>query len=125
MGLPQRHGVSSSPGRKLWQATHSVPVVRQFLTMNGSGIYHYANKAAVTPQRAARATYDVRPKVTNIMMGDLQRIWVYAARGFSAPQQIPDDVKLTFHRLVELGFTEHLNWRRLSSALTVKTRVSL
>ena len=93
--------------------------------MNGSGIYHYANKAAVTPQRAARATYDVRPKVTNIMMGDLQRIWVYAARGFSAPQQIPDDVKLTFHRLVELGFTEHLNWRRLSSALTVKTRVSL
>jgi len=64
-------------------------------------------------------------KVTNIMMGDLQRIWVYAARGFSAPQQIPDDVKLTFHRLVELGFTEHLHWRRLSSALTVKTRVSL
>ena len=47
-------------------------------------------------------------KVTNIMVGDLQRIWVYAARGFSAPQQIPDDVKLAFHRLVELGFTEHL-----------------
>jgi len=47
-------------------------------------------------------------KITNIMVGDLQRIWVYAARGFSAPQQIPDDVKQAFHRLVELGFTEHL-----------------
>ena len=47
-------------------------------------------------------------KITNIMMGDLQRIWVYAARGFSAPQQIPDDVKKAFHRLVELGFTRHL-----------------
>jgi len=47
-------------------------------------------------------------KITNIMMGDLQRIWVYAARGFSAPQQIPDDVKQAFHRLVELGFTQHL-----------------
>jgi hypothetical protein len=47
-------------------------------------------------------------KITNIMMGDLQRIWVYAARGFSAPQHIPDDVKRAFHRLVELGFTEHL-----------------
>lgn len=48
------------------------------------------------------------PKITNIMMGDLQRIWVYAARGFSAPQQVPDDVKRAFHRLVELGFTQHL-----------------
>ncbi len=47
-------------------------------------------------------------KITNIMMGDLQRIWVYAARGFSAPQQIPDDVKQAFRRLVELGFTHHL-----------------
>jgi len=47
-------------------------------------------------------------KITNIMMGDLQRIWVYAARGFSAPQQVPDDVKQAFHRLVELGFTQHL-----------------
>jgi uncharacterized SAM-binding protein YcdF (DUF218 family) len=47
-------------------------------------------------------------KVTNIMMGDLQRIWVYAARGFSAPQQIPDDVRQAFNLLVEMGFTGHL-----------------
>ena len=59
MGLPQTHGTSRSAGRKLWQATHSVPVVRYFLTMNGSGIYLHANKAAGTPQCAARATYDV------------------------------------------------------------------
>src|SRR5215471_18446775 len=59
MGLPQRHGTSRSAERKLWQATHSVPVGRQFLTMNGSGIHLHANKAAGTPQCAARATYDV------------------------------------------------------------------
>jgi hypothetical protein len=59
MGLPQRHGLSCSAVRKLLQATHSVPVVRQFLTMNGSGIYHHANEAVDTPQCTARATYDV------------------------------------------------------------------
>ncbi|HUS07399.1 MAG TPA: YdcF family protein, partial [Bryobacteraceae bacterium] len=31
-------------------------------------------------------------KITNIMLGDLQRIWVYAARGWSAPQHIPVEV---------------------------------
>jgi hypothetical protein len=42
------------------------------------------------------------------MMGDLQRIWVYARRGYSAPQHIPAEVQQAFHRLVELGFTRHL-----------------
>lgn len=47
-------------------------------------------------------------KITNIMMGDLQRIWVYAAKGYSAPQQIPDQVRVAYDRLKELGFTRHL-----------------
>ena len=47
-------------------------------------------------------------KILNIMMGDLQRIWIYAKRGYSAPQRLPDDVMRAFHQLVELGFTEHL-----------------
>jgi uncharacterized SAM-binding protein YcdF (DUF218 family) len=47
-------------------------------------------------------------KIVNIMMGDLQRIWVYGRKGWSAPQAIPENVQAAFHRLVELGFTKHL-----------------
>ena len=47
-------------------------------------------------------------KIINIMMGDLQRIWVYARRGWSAPQRIPDQVRNAYCRLAALGFTEHL-----------------
>lgn len=47
-------------------------------------------------------------RIINIMMGDLQRIWVYARRGWSAPQRIPDAVDEAYRRLVALGFTRHL-----------------
>jgi uncharacterized SAM-binding protein YcdF (DUF218 family) len=48
------------------------------------------------------------PKIINIMMGDLQRVWVYGNRGWAAPQRIPAEVRQAFDRLVELGFTHHL-----------------
>ena len=47
-------------------------------------------------------------KITNIMMGDLQRIWIYARRGWSAPQRLPEEVRSAYDRLVELGYTQHL-----------------
>lgn len=47
-------------------------------------------------------------KVINIMVGDLQRIWVYARRGWSAPQPIPAEVLEAYRGLVALGFTRHL-----------------
>jgi uncharacterized SAM-binding protein YcdF (DUF218 family) len=47
-------------------------------------------------------------KIVNIMMGDLQRIWVYARRGWSAPQRIPQEVREAYKGLVALGFTKHL-----------------
>ena len=47
-------------------------------------------------------------KIVNIMMGDLQRIWVYARRGWSAPQRIPSEVREAYDGLVALGFTKHL-----------------
>ena len=47
-------------------------------------------------------------KVVNIMLGDLQRLWIYARRGWSAPQDIPAGVNDAYRRLVELGFTKHL-----------------
>jgi uncharacterized SAM-binding protein YcdF (DUF218 family) len=47
-------------------------------------------------------------KIVNIIVGDLQRIWVYARNGYSAPQRIPDEVRRAYDGLVALGYTEHL-----------------
>jgi uncharacterized SAM-binding protein YcdF (DUF218 family) len=46
--------------------------------------------------------------VIGIMVGDLQRIREYPARGFQIEQEIPADVWAAFERLVELGFDSHL-----------------
>lgn len=46
--------------------------------------------------------------IINIMVGDLQRIKLYAERGFQIPQEIPGDVWKAFQELVELGYTKHL-----------------
>jgi uncharacterized SAM-binding protein YcdF (DUF218 family) len=47
-------------------------------------------------------------KVIHIMVGDFQRIKLYAEIGFQIPQEIPDEVWRAYERLVELGFDEHL-----------------
>jgi hypothetical protein len=47
-------------------------------------------------------------KIINIMMGDLQRIWVYARKGWSAPQPLPVEVREAYLKLAALGFTKHL-----------------
>ncbi len=47
-------------------------------------------------------------KVINIMVGDLQRIKVYAEKGFQVFQEIPEDVWEAYNRLVELGFDKQL-----------------
>lgn len=46
--------------------------------------------------------------VISIMVGDTQRIKVYAERGFQIPQEIPDDVWTAYEELVRRGFTSHL-----------------
>ena len=47
-------------------------------------------------------------KIVNIMLGDLQRLWVYAKRGWSARQPAPPEVLDAYRRLVAAGFTRHL-----------------
>lgn len=46
--------------------------------------------------------------VINIMVGDLQRIRDYPAKGFQIAQEIPDDVWQTYEQLLALGYTKHL-----------------
>jgi uncharacterized SAM-binding protein YcdF (DUF218 family) len=46
--------------------------------------------------------------VIGIMVGDLQRIREYPARGFQIPQPIPDDVWDAYLELVRAGFDKYL-----------------
>jgi uncharacterized SAM-binding protein YcdF (DUF218 family) len=47
-------------------------------------------------------------RVIHIMVGDLQRIKLYPAKGFQVYQEIPPDVWEAFEQLVALGFDKHL-----------------
>ena len=47
-------------------------------------------------------------KVLNMLVGDTQRIWVYADQGFAAPQDVPPEVMRAFRRLVSAGYTRRL-----------------
>jgi uncharacterized SAM-binding protein YcdF (DUF218 family) len=49
-----------------------------------------------------------RDLVINILVGDVQRVRVYAERGFQVPQPIPDDVWAAWEELVARGYTGHL-----------------
>ncbi|MFB3852234.1 MAG: YdcF family protein [Vicinamibacterales bacterium] len=46
--------------------------------------------------------------VVSIMVGDLQRIRVYAEKGYQVPQVIPPDVWEAYRELVRLGYDSHL-----------------
>ncbi len=49
-----------------------------------------------------------RDDVIHIMLGDLQRLRLYAAKGWSSPQQIPAEVEAAYERLVAAGYTRRL-----------------
>jgi uncharacterized SAM-binding protein YcdF (DUF218 family) len=46
--------------------------------------------------------------VISIMVGDLQRLRLYAERGFQIPQDIPDDVWSAYEELVRRGYDQRL-----------------
>ncbi len=49
-----------------------------------------------------------RDRIIEIMVGDLQRIREYSAKGFQIDQDIPDNVWRSFKELVRLGYDGHL-----------------
>ncbi|MFN0122837.1 MAG: YdcF family protein [Blastocatellia bacterium] len=49
-----------------------------------------------------------RDLVINIMVGDLQRIRDYPAKGFQIPQDIPADIWQACEQLIALGYDKHL-----------------
>jgi uncharacterized SAM-binding protein YcdF (DUF218 family) len=80
----------------------------------------YATFRKVWPEKAAVATspplaWEEYPneeialeRVIHTMVGDLQRIRVYPAKGFQIEQEMPGEVWEAFERLVALGYTENL-----------------
>ena len=46
--------------------------------------------------------------VVSIMVGDLQRLREYPAKGFQIPQEIPDAVWAAYEELVKAGYNRHL-----------------
>ena len=59
-------------------------------------VAHYANRALSVAD------------VVGIMVGDLQRIKVYPARGYQIAQEIPDEVWKAFEELVRAGYDKYL-----------------
>jgi uncharacterized SAM-binding protein YcdF (DUF218 family) len=47
-------------------------------------------------------------EIIHIMVGDLQRIKLYAERGFQIPQEIPAEVWQAYERLAAAGYVNHL-----------------
>jgi uncharacterized SAM-binding protein YcdF (DUF218 family) len=50
-----------------------------------------------------------RDEVISIMVGDLQRIKLYAEKGFQIYQEIPHDVWAAYEELVEAGYNQSLS----------------
>lgn len=47
-------------------------------------------------------------KVIDVLVGDFQRIDVYAKKGYQIPQEIPEAVKEAFREMVSFGYTSEL-----------------
>jgi uncharacterized SAM-binding protein YcdF (DUF218 family) len=47
-------------------------------------------------------------RVLNMLVGDTQRIWVYAKQGFAVPQPVDDRTLAAYERLINAGFTTRL-----------------
>lgn len=53
--------------------------------------------------------------VVSIMVGDLQRILLYPAKGFQIEQHVPDDVLHAYEELIKAGYDRHLTTPEPSS----------
>lgn len=46
--------------------------------------------------------------VIDVIVGDVQRMEIYAQKGFQIPQPLPDEVRVAFDNMVALGYTGEL-----------------
>ena len=46
--------------------------------------------------------------VIDVIVGDVQRMEIYARKGYQIPQPLPDEVRAAFNAMVEMGYTGEL-----------------
>jgi uncharacterized SAM-binding protein YcdF (DUF218 family) len=80
--------------RKLWPEKHVL------VTSPGVSLDEYLNSCSHETLSG--------DDVISIMVGDLQRIRLYADRGFQIHQDIPDEVWHAYEELVKAGYDRHL-----------------
>jgi hypothetical protein len=81
-----------------------------FLIWNYHKLDHPLEKADAISDYLANYTHSALSpaEVVSIMVGDLQRIRDYPARGFQIEQEIPAEVMAAYDELVAKGFTQYL-----------------
>ncbi|MFE3441643.1 hypothetical protein ACFXNW_01270 [Nocardia sp. NPDC059180] len=47
-------------------------------------------------------------RVITMLVGEIQRAWVYPANGWAISVEVPDEVRAAYRRLVEAGFDGRL-----------------
>lgn len=80
------------------------------------GVYWPEQDFYVTSPQVTIPEYLARAKAqgvseeasVSVIVGDFQRMELYARKGWQLPQPIPEDAWAAFHRLVELGFDQQL-----------------
>lgn len=65
-----------------------------------------ASEGGTVEAHLARSTHPER--IIDFIVGDLERIIEYPKRGFSVPQDVPEDVLSAFEHLVQVGHTRCL-----------------
>ncbi len=58
--------------------------------------------------RAAQAVGMTEKGVLDTLVGDVQRMELYAQKGYQIPQEVPGPVRAAYERLVEAGYTSQL-----------------
>jgi uncharacterized SAM-binding protein YcdF (DUF218 family) len=70
------------------------------------------SNCAVTSPNISYEAYATSPafkdRFINVMVGDLQRIREYPAKGFQIQQEIPSEVWSAYEKLVEFGYTKYV-----------------
>ena len=103
-GIPHKHilGVHQPFMERRIRAAFGVywPEVKLTVTSPQVSIPEYladAKRQGITEEAAV-----------SVIVGDFQRMDIYAKKGYQLPEQIPEEAWAAFHRLVELGYDSQL-----------------
>lgn len=100
-------------------AEHLLGVHKPFMerrVMAAMGIYWPEVKFSVTSPQVSLEEYIAlsveqgmeEKRVIEVLVGDFQRMDVYARKGYQLPQDIPSDAKKAYENLISLGYTREL-----------------